>query len=84
MSNKESVKRFHSYWINGSARSSSGARLKGSGSREHGVLISYLLCGKCARHIFPESEKNPYDGQTALHTEIEKNLKKAFLNYLGH
>ena len=52
--------------------------------REHGVLIAYLLCGKCARHIFRESEKNPDGGQTALHTEIEKNLKQAFVKHLGH
>ena len=51
--------------------------------RDHGVLIAYLLCGKCAKHIFKESEKNPYS-QTALHAEIEKNLKQAFLKHLGH
>jgi hypothetical protein len=51
--------------------------------RDHGVLIAYLLCGKCANHIFKESEKNPF-AQTALHTEIEKNLKQAFLKHLGH
>ena len=45
--------------------------------REHGVLIAYLLCGKCARHIFEESEKDSYT-PTALHGEIEKNLKRAF------
>ena len=51
--------------------------------RDHGVLIAYLLCGKCANHIFKEAETNPV-GQTDLHTEIEKNLKKAFLRNLGH
>jgi len=51
--------------------------------REHGVLIAYLLCGKCARYIFRESEKNP-DAQTTLHNEIEKNLKQAFVRHLGH
>lgn len=51
--------------------------------REHGVLIAYLLCSKCANQIFKESEKNPF-GQTALHTEIEKNLKQAFVKHLGH
>ena len=51
--------------------------------REHGVLIAYLLCGKCARYIFRESEKNPYS-QTQLHTEIEKNLKQAYVKHLGH
>jgi len=51
--------------------------------REHGVLIAYLLCGKCAKYIFEESKTNPYS-QTPLHTEIEKNLKKAFVAHLGH
>ena len=51
--------------------------------REHGVLIAYLLCGKCARYVLRESERNPF-GQTPLHTEIEKNLKQAFFKHLGH
>ena len=51
--------------------------------RDHGVLIAYLLCGKCANSIFKESEKDPYS-QTELHSEIEKNLKHAFVKHLGH
>ena len=51
--------------------------------REHGVLIAYLLCGKCARFILRESERNPI-GKTPLHADIEKNLKQAFLKHLGH
>lgn len=51
--------------------------------REHGVLIAYLLCGKCANHIFKQSEKDPYS-QTPLHDEIEKNLKQAYVKHLGH
>ena len=51
--------------------------------REHGVLIAYLLCGKCAKYIFKRSEQNP-DSQTELHAEIEKNLKNAYLSHLGH
>ena len=51
--------------------------------RDHSVLIAYLLCGKCAKHIFKQSEKDPYS-QTPLHTAIEKNLKQAFLKTLGH
>jgi hypothetical protein len=51
--------------------------------REHGVLIAYLLCGKCATYIFKQSEKDPYS-QTELHVEIEKNLKQAFVKQLGH
>jgi hypothetical protein len=51
--------------------------------REHGVLIAYLLCGKCAKYIFKKAKKNPYS-QTPLHGEIEKNLKQAFLKHSGH
>ena len=51
--------------------------------REHGVLIAYLLCGKCANYIFQASKTNPI-GQTELHTEIEKNLKQAYIRHLGH
>lgn len=51
--------------------------------RDHGVLIGYLLCGKCANYILKESKKNPFE-QTPLHGEIESNLKKAFLKHLGH
>ncbi len=51
--------------------------------REHGVLIGYLLCGKCAKYIFKQSEKDPHS-QTDLHVEIEKNLKQAFVKNLGH
>ena len=51
--------------------------------REHSVLIAYLLCGKCAKYIFKESEKNP-NSQTELHNEIEKNLKQAFVKQLGN
>ena len=51
--------------------------------REHGVLIGYMLCGKCAKYIFRKAEKNPLK-QTRLHAEIEKNLKQAFVKKLGH
>jgi len=51
--------------------------------RDHGVLIAYLLCGKCAKYIFDQSKKDPYS-QTPLHTEIERNLKKAYVRHLGH
>jgi hypothetical protein len=51
--------------------------------RDHGVLIGYLLCGKCARYIVQESKKDPIT-PTPLHAEIEKNLKKAYVRNLGH
>ena len=51
--------------------------------REHGVLIAYLLCGMCARHILREAQKTP-NQKLAIHGEIEKNLKQAFVKNLGH
>ncbi len=51
--------------------------------REHGVLIGYLLCGKCARDVFKLAETHP-TGTTELHSKIEENLKKAFVSHLGH
>jgi hypothetical protein len=51
--------------------------------RDHGVLIAYLLCGKCAHFIFKESEKDPIT-PTPLHAQIEKTLKKAYLRHMGH
>ena len=48
--------------------------------REHGVLIAYLLCGKCARKIFNEGGFT----ELPLHAEIEKNLKQAYVRHLGH
>jgi len=75
----------------GCGREIDGMKFKGKNAlslnafifREHGVLIAYLLCGKCARYILRESEQNPF-GKTPLHTDIEKNLKQAFLKHLGH
>lgn len=51
--------------------------------REHGVLIGYMLCGKCAHHIHSEAQKGGY-AKLAIHDEIEKNLKSAFVKHLGH
>lgn len=51
--------------------------------REHGVLIAYVLCGKCAGHIFRNAQKNPH-GQLPIHEVIERNLKDAFVKHLGH
>lgn len=46
--------------------------------RDHGVLITYLLCGKCGNKVIRAT------GDTPLHAEIEKNLKNAFIKQLGH
>ena len=77
----------------GCGREIDGMKFKGKNAlslnafiyREHGVLIAYLLCGKCARKIFREAERNPFNqGPTPLHLEIEKTLKQAFVRHLGH
>lgn len=46
--------------------------------REHGVLIAYMLCGKCGNKVIRAKSNTP------LHEEIEKNLKAAFIKHLGH
>lgn len=46
--------------------------------REHGVVIAYLLCGKCGNQVINAKQDLP------LHAEIEKNLKSAFVKHLGH
>lgn len=46
--------------------------------REHGVLIGYLLCGKCGKKVIKSTETTP------LHLKIEETLKKEFLRHLGH
>lgn len=51
--------------------------------REHGVLIAYLLCGKCAKYIHKKAKKDQY-APTPLHAKIEMNLKQAFVKHLGH
>lgn len=50
--------------------------------RARGVLIGYFLCETCAKFIFKESEKHPYQ-QTSLHTEIEMNLINAYHKHLA-
>lgn len=46
--------------------------------RDHGVLIGYLLCGKCGNKVIRAKTDTP------LHAEIEKNLKSAYVKQLGH
>lgn len=46
--------------------------------REHGVLMIYLLCGKCGNKVMKATANTP------LHVEIEKNLKERFIKQLGH
>lgn len=50
--------------------------------REHGVLIGYLLCGKCAKQIFKNGDHAT--GRLPLHDAIEKTLKHSYLKKSGH
>jgi hypothetical protein len=52
--------------------------------REHGVLIAYMLCGKCARRVIRDSKSIPSGQTTELHIQIEKNLKQALAKHMGH
>ena len=47
--------------------------------RERGVLIAYLLCGKCAQEILAQSPMQP----TSKHKAIENNLVSAYLRYMN-
>ncbi len=51
--------------------------------REQGVIIAYMLCGKCAKQAIKLNETT-HPGSTPLHQEIEKNLKSTFLKKTGH
>jgi len=50
--------------------------------RPRGMLIGYVLCGRCARHIFQAARKNP-NTQTPLHAVIEQNLTTAYQRHLA-
>ena len=47
--------------------------------RERGVLIAYLLCGKCAEKLVALSPTKP----TPMHKTIEENLISAYLSYVN-
>jgi hypothetical protein len=47
--------------------------------RERGVLIGYLLCGRCAKGLY-EGAPRPDD---ELHQNIERNLIAAYHRYLA-
>ena len=50
--------------------------------RPRGVLIGYMLCGRCAKEIFKAAKKNPYT-QIPLHAKIEVSLVAAYKRYLA-
>jgi hypothetical protein len=47
--------------------------------RERGILIGYLLCSHCAKQVMQASKTGK---QIPLHTTIEGNLIKAYLQHL--
>lgn len=49
--------------------------------RERGVLIGCFLCSRCARKIFRDAKRNPFQ-QTSLHAAIDANLIKAYQKHL--
>lgn len=51
--------------------------------REHGVLIAYLLCGKCGKQVNEATEKDPAR-ETPLHAQIEQTLRDSYLKKSGH
>jgi hypothetical protein len=50
--------------------------------REHGVLIGYLLCGKCAKEV--HKKENAGIDKLPIHDAIEKTLKTSYLKKSGH
>lgn len=46
--------------------------------REHGVLIAYMLCGKCGKKVINAKSDTP------LHSAIEITLKRSYLRKSGH
>lgn len=49
--------------------------------RERGVLIGYMLCGRCAGILFEAAEKTP-GKETSRHAVIETNLIKGYKRYI--
>lgn len=47
--------------------------------RDMGVLIGYMLCGRCANSIMAQCKNGP----TSMHSSIEDNLTDAYLCYLN-
>ena len=49
--------------------------------RPRGVLIGYLLCERCAKHVLAAGQRKPAV-QTPLHATIEQTLIKAYQRYI--
>ena len=50
--------------------------------RERGVLIGYMLCGRCAHKIMRAAQKRP-GVQTSLHGQIERRLVEAYQRHVS-
>lgn len=49
--------------------------------RQRGILIGYLLCGRCANEIHQAAKRKPGQ-QTARHDDIEPTLNAAYEAHL--
>ena len=47
--------------------------------RELGVLIGYMMCGRCGKRIIAQTEEQSAD----MHSSIEESLKDAYLRHLN-
>lgn len=59
-----------------------GISLNGFIYRERGVLIGYVLCSRCAGHIFMAGRQRS-GRQTPLHPIIEQNLIAAYKRHMA-
>ena len=50
--------------------------------RKRGVLIGYILCGRCAKAIFRDAKRNPGQ-ETARHMVIELSLINGYHKYMN-
>lgn len=48
--------------------------------RQRGILIGYLLCGRCAKQVMQAGQTQP-PKEIPLHKTIENNLIKAYLQH---
>jgi hypothetical protein len=49
--------------------------------RKPGVLIGYMLCGRCGEQV-TQAGQSPFKRQTPLHAKIEQTLIKAYEHHM--
>lgn len=49
--------------------------------RKPGVLIGYMLCGRCGEQVM-RAGQGPFRRETALHAKIERTLIEAYERYM--